>query len=428
MTPNQRLPRVVFLNRSYWPDSEATGQLLTDLCEHLSESFDVHVICGQPNSTQEKEFSKSGVTTRNNVTIHRLGHTQFKKRFPAGRLINLVSFTLAVGRYLRSCRLPADIVVSETDPFLLPTVATKHAVRVDAKLVCYLQDIYPDVAEAIGKVKAGFLTRKIRERLRKCYLAADRIIVLGSCMKRRLASPPWGVDPASMRVIPNWADCQSIEPLDSASNAFRQREGLHDKFVVMHSGNMGLTQRLDVLVNATRSVHWPESAVLVLVGDGAARNDLQELANQVPAGRVKLLPYQPRKELAQSLSAADLHVVSMHENITGCLCPSKLYGILAAGRPVLAIGEKTTDLCESVLKYDVGWCCAPGDSEQIASTVAGAVSQPALRADAGKRAREVACSNYDRPVVMEQFKQLLHELAAKHSSDPKESPALATPS
>ena len=185
---------------------------------------------------------------------------------------------------------------------------------------------------------------------------------------------------------------------------------------------MGLTQRLDVLVSATRSSAWPEKAVLLLVGDGAARSELAELAKQSPEGRVRLLPYQPRSELAQSLSAADLHVVSMHERITGCLCPSKLYGILAAGRPVLAIADNATDLCETVRKHDVGWCCPIGDAETIARAVELAANDQGLD-ELGKRARDVALSEFDRSVVTQKFADLLHELCSvtnDHNTDASE--------
>ncbi len=330
---------------------------------------------------------------RSGVTIHRLAHTRFSKRIPAGRLINLVSFSRAASRYLRRTRLPADIIISETDPFLLPIVAAKHAQRSGARLVCYLQDIYPDVAEAIGKVKAGLLTRQIRSRLASAYQAADRVVVLGECMRRRLQTPPWSISSDKLRVISNWADCQSIQPLPSNQNSFRLQAGLRDRFLVMHSGNMGLTQRLDVLLEAARSTAWPKQALLLLVGDGAARTDLMARAESLPDDRVRFLPYQPREQLAQSLSAADLHIVSMHEDVTGCLCPSKLYGILAAGRPVLVIAGEATDVYQTVTTHQLGWCCPPGDSRQIAEAVAEAESNQPERLAAGDRSRAIACAS-----------------------------------
>jgi glycosyltransferase involved in cell wall biosynthesis len=180
---------------------------------------------------------------------------------------------------------------------------------------------------------------------------------------------------------------------------------------------MGLTQRLDVLIHATNSEHWPGNALLLLVGDGAARGDLQVQAAGIQTGRVQFLPYQPRNELATSLSAADLHVVSMHERISGCLCPSKLYGILAAGRPVLAIAAAETDLCRTVTKHELGWCCIPGDAETIARSVATAASDRDRLVSAGLNARSLACDQFDRLVVFERFREMLtHTLNEKAAS------------
>lgn len=406
-------PRIVMLNRSFWPDTEATGQLLEDLCEHLKQDFDVHVICGQPNSPQHDNYVKHGIEHHRGITVHRLRHRQFAKRIPAGRIINLVSFTAAAARYLRRRQITAHLFVSETDPFLLPIISARQARRAGGRFVSYLQDIYPDVAEETGKARRGWLTRQIRRALRSAYGSADRVIVLGHCMRDRLAAAPWNLDAAKVTVIPNWSDCRAIQPLPRADNRFLKEQGLEDRFVVMHSGNMGLTQRLDVLVQATEQRDWPAQAILLLVGDGAARPELESLTRNRSDDRVRLLPYQPRAELAQSLSAADLHVVSMHQQITGCLCPSKLYGILAAGRPVLAIAAAATDLCQTVEKEQVGWCCRPGDPGAIARSVAAAAADDAACQAAGARARALACRSYDRDVVVHQFSTLFHELTSR---------------
>jgi len=379
------------------------------LAQHLALQHEVHVVCGQPNSPAAgAEYRSSGTQVHGGVTIHRLRHTRFAKRVPAGRLINLLSFTRAASRYLKRSRLAADVVVSETDPFLLPAVAATHAQRIDARLVCYLQDIYPDVAEAIGKAKPGRMTRTIRKQLRTAYQAADQVIVLGSCMKERLTRPPWSIDPKGLTIVPNWADCEAIVPLSTNENAFRQQHGLDDHFVVMHSGNMGLTQRLDVLIEATQHPIWPANALLLLVGDGATRAKLESQANLLKdPQRVRFLPYQPREQLSESLSAADLHVVSMHEAITGCICPSKLYGIMAAGRPTLAIAAADTDLCRTIQEHAVGWCVQPVRPAAIASAVAAANHDPVRCQELGKRARQLSLQLYNRPNILETLAQVI---------------------
>ncbi|KAA5543809.1 glycosyltransferase family 4 protein [Roseiconus nitratireducens] len=429
MKLSQPRRQILFLNRSYWPDIEATGQLLTDLCRGLTGRFDVHVVCGQPNSPERNcHYRKQGTSVHDGVTIHRLRHQQFRKKNPFGRILNLVSFYHAAQRYLARTRLSPALVISETDPFLLPLAGAKYSRQIGAKHCVYLQDIYPDVAEAVGKLKLPLIASRLRPKLQQAYRDADRIIVLGRCMRQRLVRAPWELPEDKIETIPNWADCETVRPVDPASNAFRRRLGLEDAFVVMHSGNMGLTQRLDVLIDAAADPQWPQQARLLLVGNGASRDRLIRQAERLRllGNRIQFLDYQPRSALAESLSAADVHVVSMHQRITGCLCPSKLYGILAAGRPVIAVADPETDLWQTIDEGDLGWCVPPGSPGAIAQAVARASKEtraeslatfaPALL-DRQRRARDQALCYFDRPVVVQKFEQVLCSILSDESLD-----------
>ena len=410
--------RIVFVNRCYWPDQEATGQLLTDLAEGLSVEFDVHVLCGQPNSPSTKDFRKLGVERHNGVTVHRVGHTRFAKRMPAGRIGNLLSFAWAARRYLRRQRLEADVFVAETDPFLLPAVVVPYATANHVRSVCYLQDIYPDVAEATGHARPGRFTQWIRRRLRSGYRAADRVVVLGECMKRRLTESPWELDPNDLTVIPNWADTEAIRPQPHHDSRFRKALRLSDRTVLMHSGNMGLTQNLDAVVQATGCSEWPANASLVLVGDGAARQGLETATASLPPGRVEMHPYQPRSELADSLAAANIHLVSLDAAVTGCICPSKFYGILAAGRPVLFIGDPRADVAVAIEEHRLGWVCHRHEPEDIARTVRSAVDDVAEHAAMGQRGRELAETLYNPKVIQNRFADLFRSLVETRSMPP----------
>lgn len=425
--PTRTRHRIVFVNRSYWPDIEATGQLLTDLCEGLSLYFDVHVICGQPNSPEpNSSFLQVGVEQRNGITIHRLEHRRSQKKDPLGRVLGLVSFYRAAHRYLKHHDPHADVIVSETDPFLLPIAGAQYARRTGAKHCVYLQDIYPDVAEVLGKIRIPWLASGIRRRLRAAYRDADALIVLGRCMQRRLTNPPWELSENKIAIVPNWSDCDAIEPVAHDVNGFRNRHCQPETFLVMHSGNMGLTQRLDVLMSAAAESAWPEHAKLLLVGNGASRDRLlQHMASlQMPEGRVDFVNYQPRHRLAESLSAADVHVVSMHQDVTGCLCPSKLYGIMASGRPVIGVADSETDLCETVREHALGWTVPPGSPAAIASAVAKAAQErcndPGAFDQRGNRARQVAREHFDRPVIVSRFAALLDRLLIASAAYPSD--------
>ncbi|XZE34027.1 glycosyltransferase family 4 protein [Pirellulaceae bacterium SH501] len=423
---------ITFFNRCYWPDSEATGQLLTELCEFLaSQNLTTRVVVGQPNFADKSEtFVASGSQSRNRVEIVRLEHSQLPKGKRFGRIRNLVSFTLAVRSWLRSQKIAPptindseshsvrDVWVCETDPFLLPLVVGPAARKANAKLIYYLQDIYPDVAVAVGVTRNHAGIKLLRNQLKKQYEQADAIIVLDEDMKDRLVG--WGLPADKFHIVPNWMDCSKVTPIKTA-NAFRHANQLDDSFVVMHSGNMGMTQRLDILVDAMKQPDVPNSVRLLLVGNGAKRESLEQQVAQSGAlgsgldlaEQVRFFDYQPRESLAESLSAADLHVVSMDEAITGCLAPSKLYGILASGTPILAIVPKGNAVWRFVAEHQLGWCVEPGDQVGIARAIREAAEAPRERLLAmGAAGRDIAEKLFDKNVCCRQFQEILEQVAS----------------
>lgn len=426
-----------FFNRCYWPDSEATGQLLTELCEYLAQRWDVSAVVGQPNwETDREAFVRSGVQERNGVSVHRLLHTQLPKNKRFSRVRNLISFTLATRSWgyrqtrpgyaisddgPEALRASNETVICETDPFLLPLVVGPMARRRKSRLVYYLQDIYPDVAVAVGVTKNNLLIRMLRNRLKREYNQADAIVVLDEDMKERLVG--WGVAADLMHVVPNWMDCSAVKPIKS-NNPFREEHGIDEHFIVMHSGNMGMTQRLDVLVDAMKILaetceskaneNQPvgRSAKLMLVGNGAKRQALETQAGG--ATNVRFLDYQPRESLSASLSAADLHVVSMDQAITGCLAPSKLYGILASGTPVLAIAPKDNAVWRLVQKEKLGWNVQPGDRKAIANAICEAKQMhPNELREIGLRCRALAERLYDKQICCEAFEKVLNRVGRR---------------
>ena len=342
-----------------------------------------------------------------------------------------------------SAERSTTIWICETDPFLLPLVVGPAARKAGVKLVYYLQDIYPDVAVALGVTRNNFLIRQLRKRLKREYERADAIIVLDDDMRDRLIL--WGLEPSKLQIVPNWMDCDAVYPIKT-NNPFRGQHGLEDSFVVMHSGNMGMTQRLDVLVDAMSNPAIPSNCKLLLVGNGAKRKELEKQveseggyeAHSPPrpladppsgrvvgyppggrvdrsegrgldeSGRVQILDYQPKERLSESLSAADLHVISMDQAITGCLAPSKLYGILASGTPVLAIVPKGNAVWKLVQEHQLGWTVEPGDTLSIAKAIETAQGLPkAELLLMGQRGRSLAERLFDREICCKQFEDLL---------------------
>jgi nucleoside-diphosphate-sugar epimerase/glycosyltransferase involved in cell wall biosynthesis len=400
-------PSVLILNRSYWPDAEATGQLLTELCEDLAKDFEITVIAGQPNQNPAGIPYKSwGAEHHHGVTIRRVPHLKLGKRSIVGRALSMITYFVGAALTALFASRP-QIVVVETDPFLLPLLGRSLQWWHRCKLVVYLQDIYPDVAIAVGKVRDGWFTRLLRRRLFAVYRHADRVIVLGEDMRAVLTDG--GIPDDRITSLPNWVDTTRIYPI-RLRNLFRLRERLDDKFVVMYSGNMGLCQNLDEILETAELLSDRPNIEFVMIGGGASRARLEETARDKQLSNVRFLPYQPLAELAHSLSAADLHLVPLDPRVTGCLVPSKLYGILAAGVPALVIADERCEASRVVRESDAGRVIAPGHPEQVAATIRWCADHEGERKAMGRRARRLAEREYDRRRTTGRFATLLEHV------------------
>lgn len=412
--------RVLFINRSYWPDTEATGQLLTALCEDLASEFEVEVISGRPNHTKERfRASTVGIIRCKGVTIQRVLHTRFPKSSSIGRILNLITFT--VSAFLATLwRNPRpDIVVTETDPFFLPLLGRFIQWRYRIPFIAYLQDIYPDIAVALGKAKEGRLTRTLRHLLVSSYNKADRVVVLCHDMKKRCIKN--GVQEQRIEIIPNWADCKQVYPIKD-ENLFRKQHGLEDKFVVMYSGNLGMAHLLDPILDAAKALESHPDIVFLFIGEGVQKERLRKLAEDRGLHNVRFLGYQPEEFLKQSLSAADIQIVSMLPEVKGCLMPSKLYGVLASGTAVLSISPRDSDLSQLIMSEDVGLVCDPHPPEtlnkRMIETIHGMATNPDFTRQQGMRGRKLCLERFDRHQQVARFAEILREADGISSQEP----------
>lgn len=397
--------RVLLLNRSYWPDAEATGQLLTELCEDLAEGLDVSVICGQPNHNPDNApFRRWGKQVRNQVTIRRVPHTMFHKRWRRRwRALNMLTFMFWATVAALLTRRP-DVVVVETDPPLLCLLGRFLQRWRGCRLVVYVQDIYPDVAQAIGQLPHWFPYQMVRRIFYQIYRHADLVVVLSQDMQRFLVES--GVPPERIAVVPNWVDTRAVYPVKFA-NSFRREQGLNDRFVVMYSGNMGLSQNLMQLLDAADLLRDRGDIVFALIGDGASREDLEQRAAELNLRNVRFFDYQPKDLLSQSLSAADVHVVLLEPALSALLMPSKIYGVLASGTPAIVLADPNSELARLIEGEDVGLVVRPGDAQRLASQICFCAENTSLMRKLGIRARALAIERFDRILCTGQLYQLL---------------------
>src|ERR1043166_6845852 len=337
---------ICFFNRSYWPDQAATGQLLTELAQDLAADYGctVSVVAGRAlhgRGQSKTTFRPVTREEREGVRIFRANGTLLARRRFIGRATNYLTYfvsALAASRQIGS----QDVVVSLTDPPILGLAALSAARRTGARFVFLCEDIFPEVASLLEDFHNATVDRTLDRINRHLVREADAIIALGDRMKRRLVEEK-GASPDRVHVIHNWADCDAITP-GSKDNAFSRAHGLHDRFVLMHSGNVGLSQNLDLIIDAADRLRARDRVVFAIVGDGARRAPLQAMAAARGLTNVRFFPYQPKELLHESFAAADAFLVWLKPGLEGYIVPSKLYGILAAGRPCVAAVDPSCEV------------------------------------------------------------------------------------
>jgi glycosyltransferase involved in cell wall biosynthesis len=405
--------KICFFNRSYWPDQAATGQLLTELAEDLASRYgdEVTVVAGRSLHASRPEAGSRwrlvGRETHEGVDIRRANGTTLRPGRFVGRACNYVSYFGAATAASFDVGRP-DVVVSLTDPPIVGLAALWTARRAGARFVFLCEDIFPEVATLLAdfqnRAVNGALDRINRHLLR----SADGIVALGDRMRRRLVEEK-GADPARVHIIHNWADCEAIVP-GPKDNAFSREHGLADRFVLMHSGNVGLSQNLDVLVEAADRLRSKERLTIAIVGDGSRRRELEAMATARGLTNVRFLPYQPKALLHDSFASADVFLVSLKAGIEGFIVPSKVYGILAAGRPYIAATDSSSEPAQIARESGCGLVAAPGDPASLADAIATLYDDPAMTRDMGARAR-LAARQYDRKVAVQAYRELFVRVA-----------------
>ena len=399
-----RRQRLLVLNQYYWPGVEATAQLLTELCEALADEFDVRVVTGVLHGHEHEPRH----LVRNGVEIVRVASTSYERSRIVARAANYVTYlTNAAVTAVRGPR--PDVVLCMTDPPVVADVALLVARRFRAPLLVISQDVFPEIAIQLKRLENPAVTMVLRYLVSLYLRRADRVVAIGETMRRRLEAK--GAPHEHVRVIPNWVDTDRLRPLPK-QNEWSKGWGFDRQFVVMHSGNIGHAQDLDSLVRAATFLRDLHDLRIAIIGMGARHAELVALAERLETNAVLFLYYQPRHLLPQSLSAADVHAVGLAPGLAGYVVPSRLYGILAVGRPVIAAADAESETAQVVKRVGCGIVVPPGRPELIARAIRDAHDGRYDLEAMGARGREWVVREADRSVAVARYRKLIHELEA----------------
>ena len=407
--------KLIFVNRYFHPDHSATSQMLSGVAFELAAAaYDVHVVTSRQRYDAPGE-ALAGRETVDAVAITRVWTSRFGRSNLIGRAFDYLTFYLTAAWALWRLARRGDVIVVKTDPPMMSVLAAPIARWRRALLVNWLQDIFPEVAEGLGMSRGGLgraafgLMRWLRDRSLK---SAEINVVLGERMAERLRG--LGIAPGSIRIISNWADGALIRPVEPVQNALRRDWGLADKFVVGYSGNLGRAHDVETMLEAiilTQKAVLSGSIAWLVIGGGAQFARMQHEAEAHGLASVSFKPYQPQARLAESLSAADVHMISLRPELEGLIVPSKFYGVAAAGRASIFIGDAEGEIARTLRRIAGGTTVPQGDGAALAEAVIALATDPQRCLAMGANARRAFENEYDKKIAVGRWQQVIDEVA-----------------
>jgi glycosyltransferase involved in cell wall biosynthesis len=331
-----------------------------------------------------------------------------------GRTFDYLTFYLSATWSLLVLLKPGDIVLAKTDPPLISVVAAVVAKIRGAKLINWIQDLFPEVAGVLGVGGIGRLEGLLRSVRNWSLRTAYKNVAIGDGMAKKLTEQ--GIKPDAIQVIHNWADGWAIQPVDREKNDLRREWNLQDAFVVGYSGNMGRAHEFDTILDTAEKLKHAANIVFLFIGDGAQRDRIEEETRERGLTNTMFKPYQPRERLALSLSVPDVHLISLQPLLEGLIVPSKFYGIAAAGRPTIFIGSKTGEIPNILRKAQSGFSVEKGQTEKVSCLIRELAENQEIGLRLGKRARALFDQRFDTRHAMKAWEAVIAATANPMSS------------
>lgn len=407
--------RITILSQHFYPETAATAQLLTDLAAELSiRGYEVAAVTAQPAYHERRRLPRR--ETVHGVEIKRCLSFSVARRHLAGRLLSGVSFALSAWLWLLFSRDGSLILVVTTPPYLAWGASLAKALR-RKKYVVLIHDVYPEVAVELGYMKKNGVVEKVWQLLdRWTYRSASATVVLGDCVKQIIQKKVHAPAAAErVEVIHNWVDETVIRPLPKHENWFAKRHALLETLVVLYSGNMGLFHDLDGFVEAADRLRDTPGILFLFVGEGAKKAALRNTAESLKLPNVRFLTHQPAGNLAYSLSAGDVGLVSLKKGVEDYCVPSKVYGYLAAGLPLLAVTSRDSEVDRIINEFDCGIRVDQGDIDAIVRALRRWRDNPALLDMLKKNARRCSEVAFGRRQAMEHYAEVFRRALASHA-------------
>ena len=393
--------KIVFFNRFCYPDASATSQMLSDLVFHLAaEGMSVHVVTSLSDPSLAREEVVHG------VTIHRVANSR-KAATLARKAMEYIAYYLGARKAARRLLERGDVAVFKTDPPMLLPAVGPVAQRNGAIIVNWLQDLFPEVAQEHGVVGARFAP--IRSLRNEWLRRAAANVAISDAMKARVTTEA-GLAPGKVHVIHNWAKGSEIAAVGAGADGMRAEWQLEDRFIVGYSGNLGRVHEFDTLLDAAAELQGHDEIAFLIIGTGPRAAEVQAKVRERGLANVRFQPPRPRSSLGESLALPDVHLTTLKPRFEALVVPSKIYGVMAAGRPCIYIGDPNGDPAQILERDHAGVAVATGDGAGLARAILGLKADPVGRARMGANARALFEREFDFPIAARRWTELLKQL------------------
>ncbi len=400
--------KVSIITQFYPPDYAATGQLIEELALHLgSQNLQVHIFTGQPGYAFQKA-SAPAVEQMNHVMVRRSRTSQFWSKRIRGKALNGITFCVRAGLHLLRVGRKCDVLLLTTAPPYLSILGYLSHLLFGVPYVCLLYDVYPDIAIQLNVISEQHYLAKIWRYLNhKIWGSAQHLIVLSPTMKEQIAALyPEVADKIS--VIHSWAEPDWIVPLEKQDNWFAKQHDFVESFTVLYSGNMGRCHDLETILE-TAQLLQNAAVKFVFIGDGAKRSHCIDTVEKLGLTNCCFLPYQDKQLLPYSLTACDLALVSVSQNMEGLVAPSKIYSALAAARPIAVICAPHCYLHQMIIDAGCGETFRHQDSRGLAEFILHLSTHSTLAQAMGNAGRHYLQTHFTPNLIAQQYAQILRQ-------------------
>jgi colanic acid biosynthesis glycosyl transferase WcaI len=412
--------KVLLLTLVFAPDGVSTSVLMTELALELRKfGHDISVLTTTPHYNLDAEArSRQSLVRRWGGLLYRSecqGIPVYHASIPVkgnrvgARLLDYARFhAISTLAGLTLTEQP-DVILVPSPPLTIGLSAWALSLSHRTPFIYNVQEIYPDVAVSLGVLKNRRVIRAMESLERFVYARASVVTVISEWFRQRLLSK--GVPPEKLRVIPNFVDLDFMQS-GSRHNDFSVAHGLDDQFVVLYAGNIGLTQGLETVLEAARCLNHLSGLRFVIVGDGTRRDWLEKQLEKEHRANVTLLPYQPRSFVPQIYASSDICLVPLKRGTAQETFPSKIYTIMAAGRPVVASADPDSELAWVVQEADCGWAVPPDDPVSLAVALEEAYHDRSELTKRGQNGRSYVMAHHSRQAAAAQYDALIREVVA----------------